>query len=352
MVLQAPGSFPYTYNTTETMAAHPLRQRDILLVHPEVKQLFGFEWRTKYLAVILVVANLAIAALLGLRWATVPYWASFLVMYLLGAPINHALIMVIHECSHNLCAATKAGNRAVALFANIPLGVPGGESFMRYHPDHHSYLGVLGRDLDLAAPVEIGFVGRSTLKKAIWRVGYMLIYGLRPTPSFWDARKVAPRTAWEKFNVVFHLVFGVAFARAFGWQSVAYLCMCTVFSFGFHPCAAHFSQEHVPMDELAPHNKEGYPQETFSYYGWLNPFILNVGYHNEHHDIAKIPWTRLPQLRNIAPEFYNELQFHTSFWGGLTGFVLRRDVGPQTRIVRTMDQYKVRVAGLTMARQG
>jgi len=45
----------------------------------------------------------------------------------------------------------------------------------------------------------------------------------------------------------------------------------------------------------------------------MNIFSFNVGYHNEHHDFPKIPWTRLPALKAMAPEFYDNLPFHTSW---------------------------------------
>jgi sphingolipid 4-desaturase/C4-monooxygenase len=45
---------------------------------------------------------------------------------------------------------------------------------------------------------------------------------------------------------------------------------------------------------------------------------LNVGYHNEHHDLPSVRWNRLPKLKAIAPEWYDNLVSHRSwarlFW--------------------------------------
>eukprot|EP00049_Salpingoeca_infusionum_P025892 m.22384 g.22384 ORF g.22384 m.22384 type:complete len:628 (+) comp8386_c0_seq2:125-2008(+) len=51
-------------------------------------------------------------------------------------------------------------------------------------------------------------------------------------------------------------------------------------------------------------------QATLSYYGsrWWNWLTMNELLHVEHHDFAHIPWTRLPALRAIAPEFYSNPQ--------------------------------------------
>ena len=44
------------------------------------------------------------------------------------------------------------------------------------------------------------------------------------------------------------------------------------------PIAAHFIQEHFTWTDK---------QETYSYYGPLNFIGLNIGYHNERHDITR-----------------------------------------------------------------
>jgi sphingolipid delta-4 desaturase len=61
---------------------------------------------------------------------------------------------------------------------------------------------------------------------------------------------------------------------------------------------------------------------------------LQVGYHNEHHDFPSIPWTRLPALRKLAPEFYDTLPSHPSWPMILINFVRDENVGIYARIKR------------------
>ncbi|XP_026322627.1 sphingolipid delta(4)-desaturase/C4-monooxygenase DES2 [Hyposmocoma kahamanoa] len=94
---------------------------------------------------------------------------------------------------------------------------------------------------------------------------------------------------------------------------------------GVHPVAGHFVSEHYMF-------RKGY--ETYSYYGPLNWITFNVGYHNEHHDFPAVPGSRLPEVKRIAPEFYDNLPQHNSWSGVLWDFVMDPDVGPYARIKR------------------
>ncbi|HEV8549100.1 MAG TPA: fatty acid desaturase, partial [Polyangiaceae bacterium] len=75
-------------------------------------------------------------------------------------------------------------------------------------------------------------------------------------------------------------------------------------------------------------------QETYSYYGPLNRIAFNVGYHNEHHDFPYIAGSRLPALRRLAPEFYENLHSHDSWTLTLVRYVTRPSLGGHSRVRR------------------
>lgn len=74
--------------------------------------------------------------------------------------------------------------------------------------------------------------------------------------------------------------------------------------------------------------------ETCSYYGPLNWVTFNVGYHVEHHDFPSIPGSRLHMLSKIAPEFYLNLNHHTSWTYVLWQYITDPKVGPSARVRR------------------
>lgn len=62
--------------------------------------------------------------------------------------------------------------------------------------------------------------------------------------------------------------------------------------------------------------------------------LRKVGYHNEHHDFPSIPWTRLPALHQLAPEFYTQIPCHPS-WPMITiNFIRDKEVGIFARAKR------------------
>jgi sphingolipid delta-4 desaturase len=66
----------------------------------------------------------------------------------------------------------------------------------------------------------------------------------------------------------------------------------------------------------------------------MNVVVFNAGYHNEHHDLMRVPWMRLPRVKAIAPEFYDALYAHRSWTGLLMRFLTDPEMTPFSRSVR------------------
>jgi len=64
-----------------------------------------------------------------------------------------------------------------------------------------------------------------------------------------------------------------------------------------HPMAGHFIAEHYTWEKDP--TSGGY-YETYSYYGLGNLLGWNVGYHREHHDLARIPYTKVRRKRFLC----------------------------------------------------
>mmetsp|Transcript_60505 Transcript_60505/g.187442 ORF Transcript_60505/g.187442 Transcript_60505/m.187442 type:complete len:336 (-) Transcript_60505:59-1066(-) len=304
---------------------HAARRTLIIKAHPEIKELMGPEWRTKYI-VVATVALQIFMAWLTLEWR----WPAYLVaVYVVGATATHSLFLAVHELAHNLGAKSIALNKVIAMFANLPICIAYSVTFKPYHMDHHRYQGQDGIDTDIPTRLE-GFMITDTAKgyvdhtvrKAIFMSCQIFGYALRPMlvkPS------LVPADLWIVANWTVQLGFDACVARWLGPQGLLYLLLSLFFAGSIHPTAGHFIAEHYVMDGKT---------ETYSYYGPLNRLAYNVGYHNEHHDFPNIAWSNLPKVRKIAPEFYEGLPECSSWPGTLFRYIFDDSISPFSRVKR------------------
>lgn len=298
-----------------TEEPHATRRQQILAKHPEIKKLFGYCPRTKYVIAFCVTVQ----TYLAYQFQFLNWWQALLVTYVIGGSCNHWMMMAMHELSHNLGFKKILHNRIASLVANLPVGVPSAISFKRYHSEHHRYQGEDGIDVDLPTPLEGRFF-QTSFRKSLFVIFQVFFYAIRPLC-------VNPKTPgkWEFFNLLACLSYDAAIYYFCGLSGVVYLLLSTFLGAGIHPVAGHFIAEHYVF-------VEGY--ETYSYYGILNWVTFNVGYHNEHHDFPYVPGTRLPLVRAIAPEFYENLPKTDSWITVLYNFVMNPYISSYNRVKR------------------
>lgn len=307
---------------------HLKRKHTILREHPEVEKLYGTDIRTLYVTAAINIVQLSIAYVFGKVW-TPPWYIFALVAYFIGGTLTGMIGVVIHEACHCLVFKDKWKNRHFGLFANIALPVPIAQSFRRYHIEHHTWQGVEGMDPDLPLEWEKTLIRGNALCKFLWIMIYPVMYVVRGA-VMQSERGLTP-SKWEIINVVFTVISDALIQYFCGWRGLMYLFASLWFGYSLHPGAAHFVQEHYTFDD---------GQETYSYYGILNIPFMNIGYHNEHHDFQKIPWSNLPALRSLANDYYDKLAYHTSWLMVHYKFISQPAVGPQSRVIRTYEDHK------------
>jgi len=305
----------------------------------QVRSLYGADDWLKWSALLACLVQLAAVYIVrDFSWTQ-----TILLAYTLGGIINHSMTLCMHEISHNLAFAPLASvsrilghanaNRIIGIVANLPLGIPSSVSFRRYHMEHHNYQGEDGIDADIPTAAEGLFV-RNSFSKTLWVLLQPVFYALRPVIVF-------PKkpTLWEGVNLVAQVAFDYLAFTIGGNKGLAYLILGTLLGMGIHPMAGHFIAEHYTFikspSAVAPGQAPtSAPQETYSYYGPLNWFSYNVGFHNEHHDFPFIPGSRLPKLREMAPEFYDTIPHHDSWVMVIWNYITDAHVGPFSRVKR------------------
>ncbi|KAI8913211.1 sphingolipid delta 4 desaturase protein DES-1 [Gorgonomyces haynaldii] len=295
---------------------HKTRRKLILQKYPEIKNLYGYCPWTKYKVGFTLAAHFGLAYYLRDKMFTTEFW---LISYFLGATMTHSLFLAIHEITHYLAFEKPLYNKILAMFANLPICLPYFVAFRGYHMEHHTQMGVDGIDTDLPTQLEANLFG-SILGKLFFCCNMILFYALRP--MFVKPQKF---TLWHAYNWAFQFSSMALVVYFWGWNPIVYFLVCDYLAGSFHPMAGHFLAEHYVF-------VKGY--ETYSYYGLLNIFAYNVGYHNEHHDFPRIPGSRLPLVRKIANEFYDDLPQVKSWSMTIFNFIFFTHMTPYSRVKR------------------
>ncbi|VDO24409.1 unnamed protein product [Haemonchus placei] len=289
---------------TYTEQPHMSRRDAIVRAHPEVRELFGIDESFKFVVVAMVLFQVFMCWLLqDASWTLI-----FIEAYFCGGVINHAMTLAIHDISHNTVFGNKypLSNRFFGMIANLPIGIPISISFKKYHVEHHRYLGEDGLDTDVPTDLE-AYLFTTPARKFIWLLFQPLFYAFRPLIIY----KKAPSDL-ELINAIIQVV------------PLPVYCFRPVHTTNLRHAISLVSHSgHSCRDGSSP-----------DYYGPWNLCTFNVGYHVEHHDFPYIPGRNLPEVRKIAPEFYNNLMTHSSWTKVLWDFVFSPNMGPFMRLKR------------------
>jgi sphingolipid delta-4 desaturase len=276
-----------------------------------------------------------------------PWWLVCVAAYLVGAWINICLFNLAHECNHELVLGNRRWDRWLFTLTTLPMFLPGHHTWWIEHHVHHNDLGakkdfvkrrrsillamkdsLLGGTMPhwmrpfaswlttplfwpIAALMLVTQLFRAVVGLVLYAVTALFTWRLRPSDRalaiLADQHLVSgyDRYRIRSWSVIYPLMslglLAVLFALG-GWKPVVYLFLSALFMTGFlHPVmfGLILSNSHF-------HGHREY-QPSSSYYGWLNWITFNFGLHTEHHDLAAVPWHRLPKLREIAPEYYDDL---------------------------------------------
>jgi len=251
---------------------------------------------------------------------TIESWKYYLFLaWSVGGIFTHWLSLGSHELSHNLCFHTTLYNELLGMVGNCAQAIPSCITFKRYHMEHHYKQGEHLTDVDVPTEWEGQFFN-NTARKILFIFLQPFFYALRPVVV--NPKPTIPK---EVLNFVVVMGFNFWLGYNYGARAPFFNFFSTLLGMGLHPVAGHFISEHYTFVA---------GQETYSYYGPLNLVAFNVGYHNEHHDFPKVSGFRLPEVRRIAPEFYNNLHYYDSWPKVLYDYITRPDMSPYSRVVR------------------
>lgn len=169
------------------------------------------------------------------------------------------------------------------MIANLPLVLPMSAGFKRYHSDHHRYLGHNVHDVDVPTETEAKLFC-TTFGKLCWVFLQPFFYYLRP--PFKNPKDISNH---EIINIVIQFIADLLIIHIFGWKMFFYLIASGFLSTSLHPLGGERSNLTIqwaqrwcnpfPAQYISEHYMFHKDYETYSYYGPLNVFMFNLGYH-------------------------------------------------------------------------
>lgn len=325
---------------------HLKRKQEILKAHPELEQLFGHNpWSALFLVFSFAAHMYVATSLVSASWPVV-----IVVSYTIGALFSWQCATLAHEGAHKLVFKSAMLNKLFAVIAFLPVvGGPFGNFWSVEHMYHHQ---VVVDKMNRYGPQQAGPVRKAIaalLFFSVVNLGFMfssaVVYlrsviqlalfavGVAKKP-FPDKFKLPPYDMfpqivnhWFMINTTLSILFNAAIIYFYGIVPTVYLFLSSGFSNGLHPLGMRQVQEHYLQLKDQP---------TYSVYSVFNPILFNLGFHVEHHDFPRIPWNRLPQVRKIAPEFYNNLFSYKSYTEVLFTFLFH----PGVPISALLDEFQ------------
>src|ERR1700743_2257151 len=200
---------------SEESEPHRVRTKKILKQFPQIRSLIG-----KNPLTIFVIIGL-VGSMVGVSWLVrdQSWWVFFAAAYLFGAFVNHALFVMIHECTHQLLFKNALANRWAGIFANLPHIMPGAISFERYHIKHHSFQGIHELDADLPNKWEAKLINNYFIGKEMWLLFFPVFHATRVS----RVREIDFFDKWVAANWALQAIFIFAIWYFTGWHGLGFL---------------------------------------------------------------------------------------------------------------------------------
>lgn len=325
---------------------HNDMRREALKAHPELRDLSGSDPRTALALPVLFAVQWGIAWLVSDGGVVLVGLTAFFI----GQIVYHSAASLIHETCHKLVFRGDRAKLGFDLGLEFILTSYGKQMIYQHQhiTSHHPFVGDYDRDYeheDICALQARQHVQRThpalqrlltglTLVLHLLPLGFMLGDMILPRLYAWASGRpqsdpedrftgTSPTNIEMRPFIITSALSNLLMLILLGpWALLYHIWSLSIFlgKFGISNLGQSLS-EHPGLDNENP---------TRSTYGWINKLLFNTGYHNEHHSFPNVPWTRLPQLHQGAPEVFHaaaEKSYLGCWWDHVKGdFTPSRDL--------------------------